>query len=149
MITTLGEMIDKAQVYVDTMTRFFADFRDQAQNGEARLLTYHLARQKRSLAQLQTVFSPEELAQARTFKLEGGGTEFDPERIFDAAYLVPGAKPSEVIATALEFMAVIACLYQWLAGQFTALPAAKVIAELIENEEKEIAGLKAIKAKHF
>jgi chlorite dismutase len=149
MESQLGNMLDRAQEYVDSMAQFFADFRDRASDDYSRLLTYHIARHKRSLSMLRSMFTEEELNKVRTLPLKSGDDDFLPERVFNSYYLVSNAQPQEVIATAIEFMDVLECLYRWLEGQFTGNPVSKVLRELIETEEKEIAKLRSIKTDSF
>jgi chlorite dismutase len=149
METPLGKMLDRAQEYVDSMAHFFADFRDRATDDYSRLLTYHIARHKKSLSLLHSMLSPEELGRVRTTPLKTGDDDFLPERVFNSYYLVSESKPSEVIATAIDFLEVLVGFYQWLDDQFQGMPISKVLKELIEKEGKEIEKLRSIETESF
>jgi hypothetical protein len=149
METPLGKMLDRAQEYVDSMAHFFADFRDRATDDYSRLLTYHIARHKRSLSLVHSMLTPEELGRVRTIPLKTGDDDFLPERVFNSYYLVSESKPSEVIATAIEFLEVLAGFYQWLDDQFQGLPISTVLKELIDKEAQEIEKLRSLETESF
>jgi chlorite dismutase len=149
MDTPLGKMLDRAQEYVDSMAQFFADFRDRATHDYSKLLTYHIARHKRSLALIHSMLTPEELANVRTMSLKSGDDDFLPERVFNSYYLVSDAQPSEVIATAIEFLEVLGDFYGWLDSQFPKHPVSNVLKELIATENKEIEKLRSLETVSF
>ncbi len=146
MDATLGKMFDRAQEYVNSMTAFFADFRDRASNDYARLLTYHLARHKKNLSSLKALFSNEELNRLLQLPLKHSADDFFPERVFDTYYLDSKSSSDEVIAVAVEFIDVLVCLYHWLGDQLDHEHVSKAIHELIVTEENEVAKLHSIQA---
>ena len=115
----------------------------------SRLLTYHIARHKKSLSLLHSLLTPEELSRVRTTPLKTGEDDFLPERVFNSYYLVSESKPSEVIATAIDFLEVLVGFYEWLDDQFQGMPISKVLKELIEKEGKEIEKLRSIETESF
>lgn len=145
MDATIGTMLDRAQEYLDEMTRFFADFRDRSTDDVARLFTYRIARHRKSLQQLRDMLSEAELNAVRSMPLGKSNDDFEPQRVFEGRFLPAGAQPAEVLAAAVEFMDVLGCLYEWLAGQFSAPEVHALLVSLARSEAEEAATLREIR----
>ena len=148
-IVSIGDLLDCVAAFEERIEKYYAAIRDESQDNNVRLLTYHLSRHRGHLQRALNEFNSDEIERIRRTKLNPD-IEFRPEEAFHVLKTAPrDVKGQEILKAAAGYYAELAGVYKKALQQSVSIDARALIQGLIGMEEWDISMLKKMTAMDY